>query len=219
MARTKILVDGKWMPVGAPIQGGTAGADGKDGYSPIITLMAIEGGTQIQVRDAEVQSGESLLKTADILNGEDGTSVSIRSRTQNNSSGGESKITFSDDTTLSVWNGKDGKDGTNGTNGTSVSVKSVTNNTGDGEYNTVTFTDGKSVKIYNGSKGSKGDPYTLTASDKDAIAAATLTAFKANPVVDVGADYTTARVRNIQAGTTAPTSSIGNGNIFLVYKT
>lgn len=59
-----------------------------------------------------------------------------------------------------------------GKNGSSVTVSSVTESTTDGGSNVVAFSDGKTVTIKNGSKGSKGDPYTLTASDKSSIAAA-----------------------------------------------
>lgn len=62
----------------------------------------------------------------------------------------------------------DGKDGT------SVTVKSVSESTEDGGSNMVTFSDGKTVTIKNGSKGSKGDPYTLTDTDKASIVSAVI---------------------------------------------
>lgn len=130
-----------------------------------------------------------------IRNGKDGTNgndgVGIKSVVQTTSSsedGGSNVITVTktDNTTstFTVKNGskgsagKDGTNGTNGTNGkdgTSVTVKSVSESTADGGNNVVTFSDGKTLTVKNGSqgvKGDKGDPYTLTDTDKNTIAAA-----------------------------------------------
>ena len=72
--------------------------------------------------------------------------------------------------------GEDGKDGSDGKDGTSVTVKSVTESTADGGSNVVTFSDGKALTVKNGSKGSKGDPYTLTDTDKASIVSAVIAA-------------------------------------------
>lgn len=44
--------------------------------------------------------------------GKDGTSVSVQSTSESSVSGGTNTVTFSDGKTLSIKNGKDGKDGT-----------------------------------------------------------------------------------------------------------
>lgn len=72
------------------------------------------------------------------------------------------------------FDGKDGTNGTNGKDGTSVTVTNVSTSSADGGSNVVTFSDGKTLTVKNGTKGSQGeqgDPYTLTAADKSAIAA------------------------------------------------
>ena len=69
------------------------------------------------------------------------------------------------DTGSAGTNGKDGKDGT------SVTVKSVSESAADGGSNVVTFSDGKTVTIKN---GSKGNPYTLTDTDKASIVSAVI---------------------------------------------
>lgn len=78
--------------------------------------------------------------------------------------------------------GATGATGENGKDGTSVTVTKVSESSVDGGSNIVTFSDGKTLTVKNGSKGSQGekgdkgdkgdtgDAYTLTASDKTAIA-------------------------------------------------
>lgn len=90
------------------------------------------------------------------FDGADGRGIKSIARTSGNGAAGTTDtytITYTDNTTgtLTVYNGKDG------TNGTSVTVKSVSESTTDGGNNVVTFSDGKTVTIKNGSKGSKGD--------------------------------------------------------------
>ena len=50
-----------------------------------------------------------LIDTLQGKDGEDGTSVSIKSVSESSASGGSNVVTFSDGTTMSVKNGKDGK--------------------------------------------------------------------------------------------------------------
>ena len=56
-------------------------------------------------------------------------------------------IKFSDDTSISI---KDGKDGT------SIAIESITESDVDGGYNSVTFSDGKVLNIKNGATGPRG---------------------------------------------------------------
>ena len=61
-----------------------------------------------------------------------------------------------------------------GSAGTSITVKSVSESTESGGSNVVTFSDNKTVTIKNGKDGDKGDPYTLTDTDKNAIVQAVI---------------------------------------------
>lgn len=121
-------------------------------------------------------------------------------------SGAVISITDKDgETTATITNGKDGKDGVSaahswngtvltissasgtssadlrGTNGTSVTVSNVSESTASGGTNTVTFSDGKKVNIKNGTNGTngknpvKGTDY-FTAEDKTEMVNAVIAA-------------------------------------------
>lgn len=60
-----------------------------------------------------------------------------------------------------------------GEDGTSVTVKSVSESTADGGSNVITFSDGTTLTIKN---GNKGNPYTLTDTDRNTIVNAVITA-------------------------------------------
>lgn len=122
-------------------------------------------------------------------NGTDGTSVTIASVTESAEDGGSNVVIFSDGKTLTVKNGKTGSkgdsgytpvkgtdyfDGKNGDNGVSAT------HSWNGTTLTITSASGTSSADLKGDKGDKGDsvkgdkgdPYTLTDTDKNAIAAA-----------------------------------------------
>lgn len=80
--------------------------------------------------------------------------------------------------TVDIMDGEDGTPGKDGSEGVGIaSIKQTTTSTADGGNNifTVTLTNGTSATftVKNGSKGNpgdKGDPYTLTTTDKNEIA-------------------------------------------------
>jgi hypothetical protein len=76
-----------------------------------VTPTEITGGHRLTIKDAEGT------KTVDVMDGTDGkagTSVTVKSVTESNVSGGNNVVTFSDGKTLTVKNGKDGRDGNTG---------------------------------------------------------------------------------------------------------
>lgn len=93
------------------------------------------------------------------FDGKDGRGIKSITRTAGNGAAGTTDtytITYTDNTTsiLTVYNGKDG------TNGTSVTVQSVNESQEDGGNNVVKFSDGKTVTVKNGKTGSPGNPGT-----------------------------------------------------------
>jgi hypothetical protein len=115
--------------------------------------------------------------------GSAGRGIKSIARTSGNGAAGTTDtytITYTDNTTstLTVYNGK------NGINGTSVTVESLSESTADGGSNVVTFSDGKTLNVKNGSKGNKGDPGTTpqkgidfwTPDDQEAIVQQVITA-------------------------------------------
>jgi hypothetical protein len=110
------------------------------------------------------KDGYTPMKGKDYNDGDDGYSPTVAV----SKSGKVTTINITDK------NGKKTATINDGEDGTSVTVKSVTESTSDGGSNIVTFSDGKTVTIKN---GSKGDPYTLTNADKQAIVNAVLESF------------------------------------------
>ena len=135
---------------------GNNGSDGKDGFSPTISVSKITGGHRITITDKNDTKTVDVMDGTDGKDGEDGKDGSngtngtngtngedgadgrgIKSvaRTSGNGSAGTTDtytITYTDNTTstFSVYNGKngaDGKDGTNGTNGKDGTSVTVAN--------------------------------------------------------------------------------------------
>lgn len=126
---------------------------GGSGVSPSISVSTITGGHRLTIKDV------SGTKTVDVMDGTDGTSVTVSSVNQNSNDNGISVVTFSDGKKLNIKNGSAG---------TSVTITKVNQNTADGGTSVVTFSDGKTLNIRNGSSGytpMKGKDY-FTAADK-----------------------------------------------------
>ena len=116
--------------------------------------------------------------------GEDGVGIaSIEQTTTSTEDGGENILTITSTegqkATFTVKNGSKGskgekgdtgEQGAKGDPGTSVTVSSVSESSASGGSNVVTFSDGKTLTVKNGKDGEKGDPYTLTETDKTEIA-------------------------------------------------
>ena len=82
---------------------------------------------------------------SDGTDGNDGQGVTVKAVNESNASGGSNVVTFSDDTTLTVKNGKDGKD---------VSIDSITKVEGGNE---VEFSTGDKMTVKDGKDGEPGD--------------------------------------------------------------
>lgn len=93
--------DGTVMVVPA----GPTGNDGEDGISPVVSVSDITGGHRITITDANGT------KTFDVMDGADGTSVSVESVTESSEDGGDNTLTFTDGKTMIVKNGNKGSDG------------------------------------------------------------------------------------------------------------
>lgn len=143
---------------------GEGGKDGKDGFSPVISISAITGGNRITITDANGTH------TVDVLDGKDGKNGSPGQDGNGISSAVLNAdytltLTFDDGTKYTTPSirgatgatGSSGKDGSNGKDGTSVTVKSVSESTADGGSNVVTFSDGKTLTVKNGKTGATGD--------------------------------------------------------------
>lgn len=81
---------------------------GKNGTSPAVSVSAITGGHRITITDAE---GE---KIVDVLNGKDGTSVTVKSVSESTADGGSNVVTFSDGKNVTIKNGSKGNKGDKG---------------------------------------------------------------------------------------------------------
>lgn len=151
------------IPQGITGQSGVPGSDGRNGengFSPVITITAIAGGTRVTITDAEHPSGQSF----DVMNGSSGTNgsdgyspeVTITPIT------GGNRITITDELhplgqSFDVMNGTDGSGGSSGSDGVSPEV-TITPITGG---NRITITDaehpgGQSFDVMNGTNGSNG---------------------------------------------------------------
>lgn len=190
----------------------------EDGGENVITFSD---GTIVRIRNGNQGS--------DGNNGDGGTTItSIQQTTTSIEDGGTNVIT------VTLSNGQkatfDVRNGSKGSNG-----KGITSTTLNSDYTlTLTFTDGTSYTTpsIRGAKGDTGDPYTLTSSDKTAIAT------EAAGMVDTSSllpksggtmtgvltaqnntSYTTKQVRNViylEDGASVPTTS--NGDLVLFYK-
>jgi hypothetical protein len=151
---------------------GSAGADGKDGYTPVKGIDYFDGKAGADgytpVKNVDYFDGK------DGQDGRDGTSVTIKSVSESTADGGNNIVTFSDGKSVTIKNGSRGSDGAagaagytpvknvdyfdgkDGRDGTSVTVQSVSESSADSGSNVVTFSDGKTITIKNGSKGSTG---------------------------------------------------------------
>ena len=142
---------------------------GKDGISPTVEVLKIDGGHIISITDANGT------KTVDVMDGDDGytpqkgvdyfdgSSVTVKSVSESSDDGGNNVMTFSDGKTLTVKNGKSGADGVSPTVAVSKS----------GKVTTIKITDKDGVKT---ATINDGDPYTLTDADKQTIVNAVLAA-------------------------------------------
>ena len=82
--------------------------------------------------------------------GQDGKSITVANVSETNESGGSNVVTFSDNSTLSVKNGRDGKDGT------SVAISNIEQSNAAGGTSKITFSDKKTLSIKNGTNGTNG---------------------------------------------------------------
>ncbi len=122
-------------------------SNGADGFSPTVSVEAIDGGHRVVITD---KNGE---KKVNILDGADGRGISSVLKTSTNGFVDTYTITFTDNTTATFTV-------TNGKAGTSVTVSSVSESTADGGSNVVTFSDGKTLTVKNGKNGADGKtPY------------------------------------------------------------
>lgn len=121
--------------------------NGADGFSPTVSVEAINGGHRVIITD---KNGE---KKVNILNGADGRGIASISKLSTNGFVDTYQITFTDETTATFTV-------TNGKAGTSVTVTNVSESTADGGSNVVTFSDGKTLTVKNGKNGAEGKtPY------------------------------------------------------------
>lgn len=163
----EIIVTGRCLPSG----GAGGGESGEDGFSPVVSVSAIDGGNRISITDA------NSTKTVDVMDGKDGAPGAdgkdgngIKSAVLN--ADYTLTLTFDDGTSYTTPSirgatgpaGSDGKDGSNGSAGADgvgiSSIKQTTTSSADGGSNvfTVTLTNGTTATftVKNGSKGSTG---------------------------------------------------------------
>lgn len=195
--------DGKQGPAGTPGKDGADGKNGADGKAATVTIGTVttgEPGTSATVTnsgtanaailDFSIPRGATGAAGADGKDGAagpagaDGVSPTVTLAAIT----GGTRLTITDangDHSADILNGaagaagepgpagKDGKDGKNGTDGVSPTVSVAQNDTGA----TITITDksgAHTATILNGAAGATGPAYTLTDSDKSAIASAVL---------------------------------------------
>lgn len=167
-------------------EGGGSGADGKDGFSPIVDVTPITNGYKVSITDANGTETFNVYNGKDGTNGKNGSNgtdgVSPRINVELIEGGYLITITDAYNTMpftlmhgakgdkgdtgsqgiqgergLQGEQGIQGIQGEKGKDGTSVTVTNVTTSAADGGSNIVTFSDGKTVTIKNGSKGSQGE--------------------------------------------------------------
>lgn len=120
--------------------GGDPGTPGEPGFSPIANVTQIANGVVITITDKDGTTTATVTNGAD---GEDGTSVAVKSVSESTADGGSNIVTFSDGKTVTIKNGSKGTKGDNGDKG----------DKGD-----------------KGEKGEAGKDYVLTDADKTEIA-------------------------------------------------
>lgn len=164
--------------------GGGTGAPGKSAYE-IAVAHGFEGSEADWLASLKGEPGEPGQPGGPGDPGQPGTSVTITSVTESDESGGENVVTFSDNKTLIVKNGKDGvgitgidemggdatrtayrinfTDGTwyefdvyHGEDGASVTIKSIEESSESGGSNVVTFSNGQTLTIKNGKDAEGG---------------------------------------------------------------
>ncbi len=145
------------------INDGTDGKDGADGRG----IMLIQKTATSGLYDTyEITYTDGTTSTFSVKNGSDGTSVSVESVRLSALDGGSNIVTFSDGKTLTVKNGNKGADGS------SVSIAAINESSESGGSNVIEFSGGDTLTVRNGKdgkNGEKGDPYTLTDTDKNTI--------------------------------------------------
>ena len=135
---------------------GNNGSDGKDGFSPTISVSKITGGHRITITD------KNDTKTVDVMDGTDGKDGEDGKDGSNGTNG---------------TNGTNGKDGADGRGIKSVARTSGNGSAGTTDTYTITYTDNttSTFTVYNGKNGTNGKDgvdgkdYVLTEADKAEI--------------------------------------------------
>ena len=140
-----------------------------------------------------------------------GDAITVKSIQQSPDDGGENIVTFSDDSQLSVWNGK------KGTDGKSVGILQTSLSEEDGGTNVVVFSDLRQTRLYikNGSKGSDGKTAYEYAADAGYTGTEEEFAEKlaADNVTDVADEVTSGNMLPVTSNAVAQT--VGNIEILL----
>lgn len=110
--------------------GGSGGGTGEDSVSVTNAYVDGDGYLQIELSNGDTINAGYVIGAdgKDGTNGKDGTSVTVKSVTNNTGDGQTNTVTFSDGKTLKVKNGSkgaDGQDGANGKDGVSVTNAEV----------------------------------------------------------------------------------------------
>ena len=129
---------------------------GNDGFSPRISVSETTNGHTITITDVD---GTKTVNIKDGEDGEDGTSVTIKSLGQSSTDDGNNVIIFSDGNSLTIKNGSKGSKGDTGVGIKSVAQTTTSSSDGGNNVITVTKTDNttSTFTVKNGSKGSQGD--------------------------------------------------------------
>ena len=105
---------------GAQGEPGKDGADGKDGTSAthswngtVLTITSASGTSSADLKGEKGDKGDTGEKGEPGETGADGTSVTVSSVSESTADGGSNVVEFSDGKTLTVKNGRDGKDAEN----------------------------------------------------------------------------------------------------------